>query len=411
MDIDIAIIGGGAAGIGAARHLAGKGMRVMLIEAAPRLGGRAWTLDLAGLKLDMGCAWLHSASRNVWTGLAEAAGVEIYRRPAAWRRQYRDLGFSQAEQDAAGAAFDAWSQRLIDSPPTDDVAAGALEPGGKWNNYIRTIVGFISGGRLEEMSAADYAAYEDASTDENWRMPGGYGALVASHFPTEIGLKLSSPVHEISLTGKGVTLTTSGGAITARAAILTCSTAMLSCGRIKLPAGAAAWQEAAAQLPLGHDEKVIFELLEPDVFEPDSHLFGDPRDLKSMSYSIRPMGFPTIECYLGNDSAEIIIQEGPVAAYAAALDGLVALLGHGIRRQLRPLVSTDWTRTTHIGGSYSYARPGQQGARAALARPFEERLFFAGEATHATDFSTAHGAYDSGMRAAQEVLGLMARVR
>lgn len=410
MEIDIAIIGGGAAGIGAARHLAGQGRKVMLIEAAPRLGGRGWTLDLAGLKLDMGCAWLHSASRNVWTRLAEAAGVEIYRRPSAWRRQYRDLGFTPAEQDAASEAFDAWAQRLLDNPPADDVAAGALEAGGEWNDYIRTIVGFISGGRLEEMSAADYAAYEEASTDENWRMPGGYGALISSHFPAGVDLKLSTPVQEISLTAAGVALTTPGGTIRARAAILTCSTAMLADGRIKLPAGAAAWREAAAQLPLGHDEKVIFELLEPAAFEPRSHLLGDPRDVKAMSYGIRPMGLPTIEAYLGNDSAEIITREGPVAAYAAAMDGLAKLLGADVRKQLRPLITTDWIRTTHIGGSYSYARPGQRSARATLARPFENRLFFAGEATHATDFSTAHGAYESGVRAATEVLGVMAQV-
>jgi monoamine oxidase len=65
MDIDIAIVGAGAAGIGAARRLAGSGLKVMMIEAAPRIGGRAWTWDIAGMKLDMGCAWLHSASRNV----------------------------------------------------------------------------------------------------------------------------------------------------------------------------------------------------------------------------------------------------------------------------------------------------------------------------------------------------------
>ncbi|WBO61184.1 FAD-dependent oxidoreductase [Acidocella sp. MX-AZ03] len=150
--------------------------------------------------------------------------------------------------------------------------------------------------------------------------------------------------------------------------------------------------------------------MEPAAFEPRSHLLGDPRDVKAMSYGIRPMGLPTIEAYLGNDSAEIITREGPVAAYAAAMDGLAKLLGADVRKQLRPLITTDWTRTTHIGGSYSYARPGQRSARATLARPFENRLFFAGEATHATDFSTAHGAYESGVRAATEVLGAMTRV-
>ena len=60
-----------------------------------------------------------------------------------------------------------------------------------------------------------------------------------------------------------------------------------------------------------------------------------------------------------------------------------------------------------LGGAYSYALPGQAAARNALARPFDQRLFFAGEATHLHDFTTAHGAYQSGVRAADEVLAVL----
>jgi monoamine oxidase len=45
-----------------------------------------------------------------------------------------------------------------------------------------------------------------------------------------------------------------------------------------------------------------------------------------------------------------------------------------------------------------------------LARPFEQRLFFAGEATHVHDYSTAHGAHDSGLRAAEEVIAALTSV-
>ena len=57
---------------------------------------------------------------------------------------------------------------------------------------------------------------------------------------------------------------------------------------------------------------------------------------------------------------------------------------------------------TYLGGAYSHALPGHAAARADLAHPFEQRRFFAGEATHVHDYSTAHGAYDSGVRAAEE---------
>jgi monoamine oxidase len=109
---DVVIVGAGAAGVAAARRLATSGLSTMVVEAAGRVGGRAWTCDVAGLHLDLGCGWLHSADRNPWTRAAEAAGFAVDRRTPAWGRQYRDLGFSQAEQAAAAPAFTDWRQRI-----------------------------------------------------------------------------------------------------------------------------------------------------------------------------------------------------------------------------------------------------------------------------------------------------------
>jgi monoamine oxidase len=55
-DVDIVVIGAGAAGIAAARRLSGCGLSVRILEARQRVGGRAWTLaDPAGIGLDLGC--------------------------------------------------------------------------------------------------------------------------------------------------------------------------------------------------------------------------------------------------------------------------------------------------------------------------------------------------------------------
>ncbi|MGH6909470.1 MAG: FAD-dependent oxidoreductase, partial [Phenylobacterium sp.] len=204
-DFDVVIVGGGAAGIGAARRLATSGLSVVLIEATARLGGRAWTQDVSGLPLDMGCGWLHSADRNSWTRIAEASGFTIDRRTPAWGRQYGDLGFTPAEQAEARRAFEAWIQRMTDTPPASDCAADALEPDGAWNPYLQALSGFISGARLERMSAADYMAYDQAATGENWRVPAGYGSLIAGSFPAQVALRLATPARSIDLDRTGVT--------------------------------------------------------------------------------------------------------------------------------------------------------------------------------------------------------------
>ena len=61
----LVIVGGGAAGIGAAREARARGIDALIVEAKDRLGGRAHTIDWRGYKLDLGCGWLHSAERNL----------------------------------------------------------------------------------------------------------------------------------------------------------------------------------------------------------------------------------------------------------------------------------------------------------------------------------------------------------
>ena len=116
-------------------------------------------------------------------------------------------------------------------------------------------------------------------------------------------------------------------------------------------------------------------------FEPETHVIGDPRNPRTGSYYIRPFGRPVIEGFFGGEGAEVLAEHGPAAGFAYAIDELAALFGSDVRRSLRPLAVSNWSRMDSIGGGYSYALPGKAEARDTLARPFDGRLFFAGEAT------------------------------
>jgi monoamine oxidase len=406
-DVDVVIIGAGAAGIAAARRLAGSHLSATVLEATARVGGRAWTCDVAGMQLDLGCGWLHSADRNPWTRIAEAAGFAVDRRAPAWGQQYQDIGFPETDQAAARRAFLAWEQRMDTSPPASDCAADALEPEGEWNAYLQAISGFMNGAGLEHLSVADYTAYDAASTGCNWRTPAGYGTVIAASLPHPIDLRLSTPVQSIELDGPGVELITPVGAVRARAAILTVSTAVLAGSTIRLPPGLDAWRHAAACLPLGRDEKLFIEIVGENSFAPETRVIGNPRDRRTGVYRIRPFGWPVIECFVGDEAARMVEEMGPAAGFAHAADELADLFGSSVSRNLRPLVASNWGRMTSVGGAYSHALPSHATARKDLALPFEQRLFFAGEATHTDDFSTAHGAYDSGLRAAEEAIAAL----
>ena len=67
---------------------------------------------------------------------------------------------------------------------------------------------------------------------------------------------------------------------------------------------------------------------------------------------------------------------------------------------------TRWAADPYARGSYSFLAVGSSPADLrALAEPVGERLLFAGEATHEEFFATVHGAYMSGIREAERILG------
>jgi monoamine oxidase len=63
-----------------------------------------------------------------------------------------------------------------------------------------------------------------------------------------------------------------------------------------------------------------------------------------------------------------------------------------------------WHQDPFARGSYSHALPGKAGARAVLVEPVGNRIFFAGEACSLESFSTAHGAFETGVAAGAAVL-------
>lgn len=407
---DVAIVGAGAAGIAAARALAAAGLAVVLIEASARLGGRAWTETIAGMPLDLGCGWLHSADRNPLVGEAVAIGRTVDRSPAAWRQQLRGLGFPAAEQDDANAAWEAFVDRIETAPPASDRAADALPPGGRWNAYAEALSGYMNGANLDSLSVADFLAYEHAATDENWRMPEGYGALVAALAP-RVETALCAPVSRIAHRDGGLAIDTARGTVRARAAIVTVSTGVLAAGAIAFEPAIDAHRHAAACVPLGLADKIFLALDDGDAIgvPPESHMLGDPHDRCTGSYYLRPFGRPVIECFFGGAGARAIEAGGMAAGFDVARAELEALLGSAIRPRLIPLIGSAWGRMDGFLGSYSHALPGCADARAVLREPASDRLFFAGEATHPTDFSTAHGAWQSGLRAAEEVRAALVR--
>src|SRR5258705_13983700 len=76
--VDVAVIGAGAAGLGAANPLKNSGLSVLVLEARARVGGRAHTIMASpDVTFDVGCGWLHSSDENSFPQIAEQLNFEI----------------------------------------------------------------------------------------------------------------------------------------------------------------------------------------------------------------------------------------------------------------------------------------------------------------------------------------------
>ena len=405
---DVVVVGAGAAGIAALRRLTAAGVDAVALEARDRVGGRAHTITTAaGFPVDCGAGWVHSADENPLAGPIAAAGFTLDRSPPHWMKQAFNRDFSEAEQRAYRAAFNALDERLTAAAKTgvDRPASDFFEPNGRWNPLLDAFSSYYNGAEFEAVSVLDYAAYEDSGV--NWRVREGYGAAVAS-FAALDHVITGCPVTTIHHDGAELTLDTGKGRITARAVIVCVPTPALAKGGLTFSPGLPDKAQAAAGLPLGLADQVFIGLDAPDDLPLEGHLFGHKDRTATASYHLRPFGRPYIEAFLGGACARDLEAAGAGAMADFCLQELGELLGSDVGRRLHVLGETHWAADPWALGSYSHALPGHMGDRAVLAAPVEDRIFFAGEATHATFYSTVHGAWLSGERAADEVLAALA---
>jgi monoamine oxidase len=409
-EVDVAVIGAGAAGIAAGRRLAeARRASFVVLEARERAGGRAWTVESDGLPLDLGCEWLHSADRNPLVPLAESLGFSLHRRQPDWTTRLRRSGETpEAEADwlAERAAF-YWAVHRAAQAADDPPASSVLTPGGRWNALLDAVSTWANAVELESLSCRDNDRYEDSGI--NWRLREGYGTLFGA-LAGGLPVAYDAPVARVAHGERDIRLETARGAVAASRIIVTVPTDIIAGERLVFDPPLPDKIAAASGLPLGLADKLFlrFDGRLPGI-EGNAHLVGSTRRRETMSYQVRPFGRPVIACFFGGRFAAQLERDGIDAMAAFARDELAALFGESIRNELRPIASSAWRADPFAGGSYSYALPGHADDRARLAAPVDNRLFFAGEACSRNFFSTAHGAYATGLEAADTALASLKR--
>jgi monoamine oxidase len=409
---DVVVIGAGIAGLAAAKTARAQGLRVALIEAKDRIGGRAYTDSAAlGVPFDHGCYWMHSASRNPFVGIADRLGFVYRKNSFRNRRLYLRNRWATAAEKREWTVYNVRNERAIENAGRvgrDVAVADVIEHGSRWEPLFVAWVAAFSGADPDEISALDWFNYKN--TEENWPVRDGFGALVAQ-WGADVPVTLRCPATRIDWSGRKLRVSTPRGAIEARTAIVTVSTGVLAADAIRFTPTLPDWKrEAIAGVPMGRADKVGIAF--------DRDVFGMPATSgvsfvadkpEAFGFQIRPFGRPIAVAHLGGRFAGALEKDGERAMIAYARERLAKMFGAAIKKRIVAAQASRWEADPFIRGGYAAALPGSANKRADLARPMDDRMLFAGEATHAGFFSTAHGAYMSGVDAAKDIIRVLRR--
>jgi monoamine oxidase len=400
---DILVIGAGAAGLAATRTLTERGLSALCIEAHDRIGGRAWTdSETFGVPFDRGCAWLHSGDINPWRSIAADLEFTVIEQNQVWQSRVGNRWLGEGEDAdwdrVVAARFDAIA--AAGEAGRDIPASAVAAECGPWSQVAEAVISWYMSVDSDRASTRDIFNANDTNVD--WPIVEGYGALVA-RYGAGLPVSLATPATRIGWGDHAVAVETARGTVTARAAIIAVPSSVLASGAISFdPPLPVAKLEAIHNVPLGNAEKIIFEI-KGDPFDMRPGSFGIARaDVHTAAFQFFPFERPLAIGFLGGSCARELSEAGEDAMIAFGIGELVQMFGSDVRRHIGRSTVTRWAADPFIGGGYSAARPGHAHRRADLAAPLDGKLFFAGEACSIEAYATCHGAYVTGVAAAQQ---------
>jgi monoamine oxidase len=430
-DVDVVIVGAGAAGIGAARTLLSYGRSVVVLEAQDHAGGRAYSdnTTFSEIPFDLGAQLFHQVlAGNVLYQMALARGsavADMTTFPTAFF-----LGKappSDPDAQVAAAAMVSTMTSMLTAllaagagilTPAQDVAVSTVTDAFKddpyYANAISLNVESITGAPPAESSLLDLFSFLSISPapfvipGDSYFIKSGMGNFIAG-LADELPLRLDTPVQRIAYDGSGVTVQTKRATYHAKAVIVTASSAVLAAGCIEfVPHLPAPVCDAIAAIPLGHIYKAALGF-KTDIFE----RFKTSSEFNTMTLTT-PLANAPGATYFAKFWDTNVVEFLADADLAIKLEGLSAtgqreyLLGQLELNDVPAcnafdgrMTASSWGTSEYTKGAYSHANTGAVEARAALRTGVSGQIFFAGESFALGGLhSSLHGAYTSGISAA-----------
>ena len=431
---DVIIIGAGAAGLAAARLLSRQGVKVTILEARHRLGGRIFTLrdPLSPLPVELGAEFVHGEPAETLE-IVRAAGLNLDRLPD---------DHYKSRSGKLALIGDFWKKmadlrrditKTMGRTAEDYSLAEYLERK-KLNGQSRDLlINFAEGynaARATEISARSLAL-EEEEDNKQFRLVAGYDAIIqwlrtgpdTQH--TEI--RLNTVVTQIRWRRGQVAVrcqSTTGATLEpfrGRAAIITIPAALLRAKTVRFVPALPEKERAAEKLKSGQVFKSVLRFrrafwLDDEYLKQHglrdhglttgiNFIHSEEQDVPVWWTGV-PSQAPVVTAWAGGPKAEALLAEEETTRINKVIVAMTRVFGVSRRfldESLESWANHDWSKDQFSRQAYSYVGVGGMAAAKSLARPVKDTIFFAGEATDLEEMGTVAGAIRSGQAAARRI--------
>lgn len=433
---NVIVVGAGVAGMTAAIELAKAGMKVAIVEARDRIGGRVFTRQDSVTKaaIELGAEFIHGRPPEI---MDQLRGLHVEAIPSSgddWCEKQGQLTpcdlFSDVDE-----LLERMDDRGLDEPFLDFIEHCCPDASQETKERARRyITGFhaadpakISVHSLVRGLRAD----ERIGGEQSFRIPGGYAVLINNFqkllSALAVPIHLNTVVQKVRWKGAEVVLDCHKDdghqSYCARQVLMTLPLGVLQAGTEEagavnfIPELPVQKQKALKNLAMGKVMRVTlrFRTRFWDELRPNgSTSLSNMRFLFSQQnwfptwWTTMPPKNPMLTGWAPFHCAEELSGQDPSVILSSAFETLRVLFKLG-EQEIEDLTESaayhDWQTDPFSRGAYSYVKAGGDSAQADLAAPLGETLFFAGEATDVSGYhGTVHGAIASGQRSAREIL-------
>lgn len=415
-DKSVLVIGAGIAGLAAAKKLKDAGFAVVVLEAQDRVGGRLRSNRSLGIAFDEGASWIHGTNGNPVTALAQQAGMTTFHTDDGSIIAYDEGGarisdtlFSDTEEEyyaildtlyKYGSASKSFETVFFERYP--QYANSRL-----WRFFLSSYMTFDLGD-LDKISSLlynegeEYGGLEKISTN-------GYD-LIPQYLAKGLDIELNQRVSKIDYSGNKIKVSHQGSVSEADYVLVTAPLGVLKKNKIEfVPALPAAKQTAIEKVGMNCVNK--FLLTWDKAFWDDRQYLVYTPDIKDkFNYFVNVKKFhPSVNALMTFAYADYGRQTETMSDTQVLNDIMAHLRDmYGSNTPLPTnMLRTQWGTNENALGAYSFTAVGTEMRHFDdLAAEVGNKLFFAGEHTETDYFSTAHGAYLSGIREADKIIDL-----